>query len=320
MNASIVVCTYNRAKSLKRTLASLGALSVPEGVSWEVVVVDNNSRDATQRVVEESAGTLPAVRYLFERNQGLSYARNRGVQAAQGKVIAFTDDDILVDARWLRNILAAFERYNAACVGGTIIPLWSQPPPPWFTSELFWYLGLLDLGNRPLGLTEPLLWGANFAVRASLFSRYGLFNTAAGRIGAKLYAGEETQFIRRLIEGGERVFYVPDIVVHHYVPAEHLKKAYFRKSIFDRGDQIAREAAPGSRTSIMGVPLQEFPVIAGKVWSYLRALVLRRRSAFPEELNLVGNVGYLVGRIKYRNRSGRAPRRGAKRKSNERTC
>lgn len=305
LDASIVVCTYNRAKSLRRTLASIKSMTVPEGIAGEVLIVDNNSSDATRRIAEEFIGTPGlTVRYLFERTQGLSHARNRGAQEARGDIIAFTDDDIIVDVSWLRNILEAFERHNAACVGGKIIPLWSQPPPPWLTRELFWYLGILDLGNRPLGLTEPLLWGANFAVRTCLFTRYGLFNTAAGRIGDKLYAGEETQFIRRLIEGRERVFYVPDIIVHHYVPAEHLKKAYFRRSIFDRGDQIALEAAPSSRPSIMGVPLQEFPVIAGKLWGYLRALAMRRGSAFSEQLNLVGNVGYLVGRIRYRRSRG----------------
>ncbi|MEW5746942.1 MAG: glycosyltransferase [Nitrospirota bacterium] len=314
MKASVVVCTYNRAVSLKRTLASLAAMAPPDDAEWELLVIDNNSPDATREAVEEFAGTAPlTVRYVFEPQQGLSYARNRGVREARGEIIAFTDDDIVVDALWLRNIVRAFREHDAGCIGGKIIPLWSQPRPAWFTSELFWYLALLDLGDEVRILTEPQLWGANFAVKASLFSRYGYFNPAAGRIGEKLYAGEETQFIRTLIGNGEKVCYVPDIVVHHVVPAERIRKSYFRRTIFDRGEQLALETETGGDPTLMGVPLQELPSVAGKLWNYLHALMRRQRRAFNEQLDLVGNMGYIVGKIKYRNRSSKALRKRSKR-------
>ena len=117
---SVVVCTCNRAESLQRTLYSLHAMTMPASAEWEVVVVDNNSGDRTRDVVMDFArnAKMPA-RYLFEGRRGLSWARNAGVRNSRGDVIAFTDDDCLVDSQWLERIDAEF-RADAllAVVGG----------------------------------------------------------------------------------------------------------------------------------------------------------------------------------------------------------
>ncbi|MFZ5997682.1 MAG: glycosyltransferase [Nitrospirota bacterium] len=303
MNASVVICTYNRAQSLKRTLQSIQAMDVPPHLSWELIIVDNNSSDETRSVAEAFIeGSGVNARYSFEGRQGLSYARNRGVKEAAGTIIAFTDDDVIVDAHWLGNIAAAFEASDAACIGGKIMPLWAKPCPQWLTEDFFWYLALLDRGERRIRLSEPHLWGANFAVRASLFAKYGYFNTAAGRIGDKLYAGEETQFIRKLIEGGESVYYIPDIKVHHYIPEQRMKKKYFRRTIFSRGEQLALADAHRDDSALLKVVLYQFGVATGKLWKYVQALFTSERCAFSRQLDLIGNIGYIAGRLKFRRR------------------
>src|SRR5271157_2306584 len=104
VNVSLIICTYNRCGSLLRTLESIAA-SEPPSVEWEVLVVDNNSADQTRAAVEEFASRHPGrFRYVFEPNQGLSNARNAGILAARGAVIAFTDDDVIVDTSWLLNL------------------------------------------------------------------------------------------------------------------------------------------------------------------------------------------------------------------------
>lgn len=129
MDASLIICTYNRAESLRDTLGALRALSVHPSRQWEVIVVDNNSRDRTREVVEEVQREWPLLRYEFESEQGLSHARNHGISCAQGEVILFTDDDVLPEPDWLEITLAGMEKYQADACGGYIAPIWETPPP-----------------------------------------------------------------------------------------------------------------------------------------------------------------------------------------------
>src|SRR5262249_39831024 len=123
IQVSVVIGTFNRADLLGGTLRALVAQEGVESLRWEIVVVDNNSRDATPQVVAEvSTMTAIPVRYVFEPLQGLSRARNRGVLAARGAIIAFTDDDVIPAPDWIVQIGAAMDRWNAHGVGGRILP------------------------------------------------------------------------------------------------------------------------------------------------------------------------------------------------------
>src|SRR5262249_52705605 len=114
MDLSVVVCTYNRSTSLRRTLAALEAQEVPPGLAWEIVIVDNNSSDDTRAVVDAfgTACSIP-VRYAFEPRQGLSFARNTGVAHAKGEILACTDDDCRPEPTWIRHIVAGIARWSA---------------------------------------------------------------------------------------------------------------------------------------------------------------------------------------------------------------
>src|SRR5215212_6049306 len=92
---SIAVCTWNRARMVEKTLESFTRLVVPEGVNWEVVVVNNNSPDDTETVLERFAARLP-LRHFLETRQGIAHARNRAAREARNDVILWTDDDVQV--------------------------------------------------------------------------------------------------------------------------------------------------------------------------------------------------------------------------------
>ena len=132
MEISVIICTYNRAELLTKALASMEQLDVPTNVAWELLVVDNNSNDSTRDVVTDYAqrGKLP-IRYLFEPQQGKMHAVNLGINEARGRIVAFTDDDVLFDSHWLDALLKAFEQYNCAGVGGRVIATWDFPKPKW---------------------------------------------------------------------------------------------------------------------------------------------------------------------------------------------
>jgi len=166
MDISVIVATYNRAGILKGTLENLAALR-PQGVTHEIIVVDNNSSDNTRAVVEEFAQRAP-IRYLFEERQGKSYALNTAIEVAQGELFVFTDDDVFVPADWLDRYWAAAQAHPEADVfGGSVVARLPASAPQWAHHSRADF-GQLDLGNdaRSLSSGEYYL-GANTAVRAS---------------------------------------------------------------------------------------------------------------------------------------------------------
>jgi glycosyltransferase involved in cell wall biosynthesis len=166
MLLSVVICTWNRAQSLRVALSSLTRLVDPAGANWEVVVVDNNSTDDTRAAVEEHRDALP-VRYVFEPRQGLSHARNRAVQEAGGDLIIFTDDDVRVDPRWLAEYASAAQQYpEAAFFGGTIDLRFPGTPPRWLRNNLSKFRTAyacrsIDPGTMVIRRREDLPFGAN---------------------------------------------------------------------------------------------------------------------------------------------------------------
>src|SRR6266702_3280450 len=110
MFITVAICTFNRAESLRRTLESLVAIQVTSDLTWEIVIVNNNSTDHTDDVISEYIGRLP-VRREFEPRSGKSNALNRAIDVAKGDYIAWIDDDVLVDAGLLTAYMDAFRRW-----------------------------------------------------------------------------------------------------------------------------------------------------------------------------------------------------------------
>jgi len=119
IKVSIILCTYNRCRLLVSALESAAALQVPESIDYEIVVVDNNSKDQTRSVIEGFCSRYPRrFRYLFERQQGKSHALNAGIRNAQGDILAFMDDDVTVEPTWLENLIAPLQDSQWAGSGG----------------------------------------------------------------------------------------------------------------------------------------------------------------------------------------------------------
>src|SRR5215470_11241103 len=136
MDISVVLATYNRAASLQITLESFAKLRIPPTLDWELLVVDNNSTDATAATVFRHIDRHgPRVRYIFEGQQGRSAALNAGIAASKGEIIAFTDDDIILDPDWLSQIYRAFDDRSVSAVAGRILPLWNHQKPRWLEMD-----------------------------------------------------------------------------------------------------------------------------------------------------------------------------------------
>ncbi len=253
MDASIILCTCNRAGMLPRVLDDLLALDAPEGCRWEIVVVDNNSRDETAQLVEEYRKRHPRrIRYLFEPMQGKSFALNRGVRESEGEILLFTDDDVRVEAGWMRAVLEAFER-NPECmgIGGRLLPILPPDVPSELDEEEIRTFHSFDFGEQPRVLQNNPR-GDNMAYRREAFVRHGLFRTDLGpTAGDRAGLSEDSEFSQRIMEAGESVCYVPRAVVHHHVRPERLKLKYLDRWHYQYGRALWRREKHPEKTRLL---------------------------------------------------------------------
>lgn len=233
---SAVICTYRNPRRLALAVESLLNQTVQPDL-FEVIVVDNNSRDATREV----ARRYPTVRYVLERQQGLSFARNTGVRSARGDIVAFIDDDAEASPQWLQSLLDVYERHpDAWAAGGTVLPIWEGRRPWWLTEELFRDLSLLDWGpvERRLEWPERLI-GVNSSFRREAFDEVGLFDVGLGRKGSEMLGAEETEFQQRIHARGKLVIYSLRAAVYHHVPVGRMSQGYFFRRAFGSGRTMA---------------------------------------------------------------------------------
>ncbi len=244
MKISVILCTYNRSGSLARALESVAASIVPESIQWEVLVVDNNSKDSTRDVVEAYCRRFAQrIRYIFEGRQGKSYALNTGILEAAGEVIAFMDDDVTVEPAWLQNLTEPLQTGLYMGSGGRICAPQDVLLPPWIALEgpcsLAGVLALFDRGPIPIELSDPP-YGTNMAFRKEVFEKFGVFRTDLGPSVGSEIRGEDTELCLRLMRSGIPLLYVPTAIVYHEVPPKRLQKEYFLKWYFDYGRAFIR--------------------------------------------------------------------------------
>jgi glycosyltransferase involved in cell wall biosynthesis len=241
---TVILCTYNRAGSLTKTLESIVAQILPPSVGWEILVVDNNSSDETCKVVEKFRGRYPErVRYLLESQQGVSYARNAGIRNANGDILAFIDDDETAATGWLQNLTSNLGNDEWAGAGGRVVPQWICSRPRWLSSEgpfILAPLAAFEADPEREQLDEPA-FGANMAFRKQVFDRLGGFRTDLGRSGKSLLSNEDTEFGRRLLAVGRRPRYEHSAVTYHPVEEYRVRKAYYLQWWFNKGRSDVRE-------------------------------------------------------------------------------
>jgi hypothetical protein len=127
-----------------------------------------------------------------------------------------------------------------------------------------------------------------------------LFDTSLGRIGDKLYGDEEIRVLKKLIDNGEKVFYCPEVIVHHRIPANRLKKRYFRKWFFDAGELSGLLMGEYLKRNFKGIPLYTIKSFLWKAAFYLKCEVFGRQDRFLEQLKLLNQLGFMSGRMKYK--------------------
>ena len=299
MSASVIICTYNRGESLRETLENLDTGLIVPKIPLEIIVVDNNSSDDTRDIVNiHIRKSRIETRYIFEKCQGKSYALNRGVREANGDIVCFTDDDVLVRRDWIVNIMRVFDETGCACVGGKILLRLGKTRPEWLGDKMMEQYGLLDLGNDVLFLKTPKLYGANIAVRKSVFRDHGYFDVNLGPKAEKMHDSEDISFINRLIRGGEKVLYSPDVVIEHVVPAKHIEKSYLRNRAFYQAELKGMNEVPAEGRNIFGIPLYMLREVLTTAMEIMYLRFVSPVISFQKEIFLVDRIGFMAGRIK----------------------
>jgi glycosyltransferase involved in cell wall biosynthesis len=293
---TVILCTYNRCQSLRKALESVAASTLPNSIDWEVLVVDNNSRDQTRDVVENFCLQYPErFRYLFEPQQGKSFALNAAIREARGSVLAFIDDDVTVEPTWLENLTAILISGEWAGSGGRILPDRTFSPPRWLPLQEKHALAplvLFDLGPVAGQLTEPP-FGTNMAFQKKMFEKYGGIRTDLGPRATNWLGNEDVEFGRRLLNAGERLRYEPSAVVYHEVPGHRLTKKYFLAWSFDKARADIREfGIPSDTKWFVRIPLYLFRRLA--VWTLRWMFTLDPSRRFSCKIN----VWTIVGEIK----------------------
>jgi len=253
MKFTIAICTYNRADLLEKTLLRLAETLAPgtNPPEVEVVVVNNNSRDHTDVVIERMAPRLP-LRRVFQPLQGLSNARNAAVEAARGDFIVWTDDDVLVADGWVQAYARGVQSYPQGLVfGGPVQPWFEVEPPQWLTDNwaaLSNAYAVRDLGDRPMPLdiaSGAVPFGANYAVRTDVQRKYP-YDPKLGKTGSVTLLGEESVVIDAILKNDGPGYWLPDAQVRHWLPKERMQEAYIRDYFFGAGRTHARvDGEPG---------------------------------------------------------------------------
>jgi len=299
---SVILPTYNRASSLKRAVAALLRQTV-NASTYEVVVVENNCNDGTREMI--SGIEDPRIRLISEPRQGLSFARNAGLDTARGDIVALTDDDVEVAPDWIETIVTLLARCPAIDgVGGRVLPAWERGRPGWLTREHWGPLALQDHGDsrRTFDAVTPIgLIGANVAFRRQVFERLGRFSPAVQRVKDGIGSTEDHELLTRLYAVGGRMLYHPRMLVMARVQPDRCAREYHRRWHEGHGrfHALMREPAQErARISPLGVPGHLLRQAARDSGAWIRSVFSADWDrAFDAELRLRFFKGFVWTRV-----------------------
>lgn len=314
LNVTVIICTRNRAASLRETLRAMTKLRIPPAADWELLIIDNGGSDDTGRVVRDFESDLP-VRHVVEPDPGISVARNRGIAEAAGDYACWTDDDATVAPDWLAAYVAAFRRHPEAVIfGGRIIPELEAPSPDWFVRCLTcWPLTSVtaarDMGDAVSPITPAagqMPWGANFAVRMREQKRHR-YDPELGVSPRHRRAGEESDLIYRIMMAGGIGWWVPAALVRHRIAASRQTWDYILDYARALGESAAyaHDRSPGANwlesPGRPGLPaLSTFALRKRMAGALARSLAARLTGRTCDALRHWGNFGRYSGTLSYR--------------------
>jgi glucosyl-dolichyl phosphate glucuronosyltransferase len=300
---SVLIATYNRAALLDECLTHLECQRFESGD--EIIIVNNGSTDDTAAILARRQRTFRVPLGVIEESRpGKSWALSRAIAVAAGDVLAFTDDDVNVEAGWLDAIRRAMADPTVALIGGPVAPRWQHGAPAWLRAGADGYdrlaapLALLDYGSEPTLLGARTAIGANLAVRRAVIAELGGFVPQLGKLRGTLLSGEDHELCQRVQAAGLKTSYCPSARVVHWVPASRTTLRYVLRWFFWSGITHAalEHGRPRGRT-LFGIPAYLIRRFGAGVLGALAALGTgNRRKAVERTVDAAFAAGYAAAR------------------------
>lgn len=226
LRISAIVCTYNGERYLLETLESLGKQSL-DVISYEVVIVDNNSTNRVPMISQEFIANNPhlQIQYKVEKQAGLSFARNCGIQTSKAPYVVFIDDDATANEQFLEEHLKVYERFeNAVAAGGKVLGVYpSGQPPMWLTHYIEGVFSLIDRGNELKEFDGKFPVGCNMSFRKSALEEMGGFNTNVK------YRSDEKFVFLNLQQQRKEIYYTPQAIAYHNIDEKRMSRKSVKK-------------------------------------------------------------------------------------------
>ncbi|MEX2599442.1 MAG: glycosyltransferase, partial [Dehalococcoidia bacterium] len=236
-SVSVVICTYTPARwdSLRAAVESVERQMY---AAAEVVLVIDHHAGLWERATE----AFPEAIVVENRYaQGLSGARNSGIEASRGGIVAFLDDDAMADEDWLASLVSCYASPEVLGAGGSATPVWLGVKPGWFPDEFGWVVGCTYRGQPEQTAPVRNLLGCNMSFRREVFDAVGGFENGLGRVGEVPVGCEETELCIRARNHWPSgvILYEPAARVYHRVPASRGTWGYFSSRCYAEGKSKA---------------------------------------------------------------------------------
>lgn len=242
---SVIICCYNSSKRIADTLQHLSLQKVSDDIFWEIILVDNDSADATVEAAKEfwgRNGSAAPLKIVNERMAGLSYARKSGIEAAKYEYIIFCDDDNWLCDTYVETAYQIMSKDNfIGAAGGMSDAVTTIDLPSWWNEYKHGYAVGTQAPVTGDCTNDNFLWGAGLIVRKSVMSiifddRFPSLFT--DRKGNELSSGGDSEICARIILMGYRLWYDERLSLQHFITAERLTEAY-RETLFT-GHELTR--------------------------------------------------------------------------------
>jgi len=283
------VASFRRPAGLARLLESLSRQKLPPGVELEVIVVDDDPEGSAGPVARRFAGAGPRLWYLAHGRRNLASARNRGVEAARGRWLAFVDDDEVAREDWLSAYWERAVEGRADGWLGPVLPRLECAGPAWLDLESFY-----ARPRHPTGTPVPRaeLRTSNAFLRRALFAERR-FDPA---FGGPRHFGEDSDLFGRLADAGARFAWCDEAIVEEWLPPERHRLAWLARRAFSGGTVFTRIALRGRpRRAALLHGARSLLLLAAGALLLPGSLALGRRRAARLLLRVCVQAGHLAG-------------------------
>lgn len=276
MRVSIVICTYNRFELLQENIFNI-INNVDGSCEAEVLIIDNNSTDKTYERIKKCIieNDFNNIKVFQEIRQGLSFARNHGLELSTGDIVVYLDDDAFPSKGWLKTIISRFEKDGVRVLGGEVLPKYEIDRPEWLGNPILGLYSVMELEKGFYPLASPLHpLGANMAFDRRIIEKI-LFPIELGRKGDSLMSGEESYVFSEIRKSGVDIYYDSDMSVKHFISKQRLTKDWIISRHKFEGKTKKQLSSTGKFAS-----LKVFTVSAIKVVFFSCCAILSKKNRF----------------------------------------